>query len=469
MRSSRTSFAALAHSRAATRRILAGVVLLAMALLTLQTAVASADTGQGIGRTEFFCNRVVFTFEGFPAGENTVHEVVTLNKEVVAEQTFTFTGATGTNTIPIPQVPGNEAVDAHATWKINGFNGGFDHHANVKKCPAGYTIEKLQRLKGEPSYTKSPLTAKSNQTAEYEIVVTNTGLVPLKFSSFTDPNCDGGTIAGGPGEAAVEPGETTIFTCTRALPSITTYTNEATVTGTPAKGPPVTLTSNKVVITVPFDPEFTIEKLQEVSGSGSGYTKAPLKAGVGQTINYELVVTNTGNVPLTFTSFTDSHCDAGTLTGNPGSAHLEVGESAVYFCTHTLVPKDVKNGPFPNTASAKASPPEGEGKPVSATSNTVIVEPSEGTGTNEFTCKKVVFIYSGFPNAENTVTETVSVNHEVVTTKEFTFTGPSGKDEVPIKLAPGKYIIDAHATWHTNGANGGFDHHFNIKCSGGPE
>lgn len=465
MRSSRTVTTVPACSGRALR-IACGTLALALLLLALPAAGARADTGQGVGKTEFFCNRVVYSFEGFPAGENTVHEVVTISKEVVAEETFTFFGSSGTNTIPIPQVPGKEVLDAHATWKINGFNGGFDHHTTVKRCPAGYTVEKLQRLAGEAGYTKSPLTAKSNQTAEYEIVVTNTGLVPLKFSGFDDPNCEAGTIAGGPGEADVGPGEATTFTCTRPLPSIAKYTNVASVTGSPAKGPPVTLTSNEVVITVPFDPEFTIEKLQEVSGSGSGYTTAPVKAGAGQTIDYKFIVTNTGNVPLTFTDFSDSHCDAGTLTGSPGTATLAVGESAEYLCSHVLRTKDLRNGPFTNTASAEASPPEGEGKPASATSNTVIVEPSGGTGTNEFSCKQVVFDYYDFPAAEDTVTETVSKNHEVIVTKQFTFTGPTGTDTIPIELAPGKYILDAHATWHTNGASGGFDHHVNIKCSG---
>ena len=32
-------------------------------------------------------------------------------------------------------------------------------------------------------------------------------------------------------------------------------------------------------------------------------------------------------------------------------------------------------------------------------------------------------------------------------------------------LPPGKYVIDAHATWKTNGAGGGFDHHTKVRCT----
>ena len=443
--------------------LFAGLAL-ALGVLALQAPGALADSGHGVGITEFACDHVTFTYEGFPAGEDTVTEVVTLNREVVAEDTFTFAGPTGTHTVAIPEIPGGGIVDAHAVWKINGFNGGFDHHKRVKKCAGGYTLQKLQRIEGEETYTSETLKGQTGQTAEYEILVTNTGALPLKFSAFTDPECDEGTIAGGPGEEAVQPGGSTTFTCTRLLGGPGSYTNQATVTGQAEVGPPDTQTSNPVVIEVAFAPAFRLEKLQEVEGSGSGFTPEELKANAGETIRYEIVLTNTGNVPLTVSQLSDPRCTG--VTGGPGATPVGVGESTTWFCTHLLTTKETKNGPYLNAATVKADPPAGEGSPVTHTSNTVVVQPEGGTGTTEFGCTQVVFTYTGFPNAEgNTISEEVSVNHQPVIVKQFVFNGPFGTDTVTLELPPGKYLVDGHAVWKTNGASGGFDHHAKVRCT----
>ncbi len=65
------------------------------------------------------------------------------------------------------------------------------------------------------------------------------------------------------------------------------------------------------------EPSFTIEKLQEIQGSGKGFTKEPLTGRLGQTVNYEMIVKNTGNAPLTFSDFTDAHCDPARSPEDP--------------------------------------------------------------------------------------------------------------------------------------------------------
>ena len=459
------------RSPGATRRPLLGALIILLALLTFGAQAAQADTGEGIGKTELTCTHVVFTFEGFPNAENnTVAEVVTLNKQIVATYTLHFDGPTGTNTIAVPEVKGRSILDAHATWKTNGISGGFDHHGNVK-CQEGFSVQKLQEIKGSGSgYTTSQLHGKIGQTVDYEVIVKNVGVVPLKFSSFTDSRCAEGTISGGSGEAYLAPGESTTFFCERLLPAIGTYENEATVTGTPELGSPSSETSNNVVTVVPVEPEFSIVKLQRVNGAGE-FTTAPLQAGVGAKIEYEIVVTNTGNQPLTFSEFSDRKCDAGTIAGGPGASLLAPGESSVYTCSHVMIVKNTRKGPYRNAASVKATPPPGDGKPVSHESNTVEVLILGGSGETAFSCKAVKFIYSGFPNAEgNTVSQEIAVIapksavKTVISMTTFVFNGPSGTDIVPIELGPGKWIIDAHATWHTNGASGAFDHHLRVIC-----
>jgi hypothetical protein len=124
---------------------------------------------------------------------------------------------------------------------------------------------------------------------------------------------------------------------------------------------------------------FSIEKLQRIGASGGSYTAAPLTGYVGQSVEYEIVLNNTGYLPLSFSDFADAHCGTGTLTGGPGSEAVAHGGSTTYFCKHVLSPLDLAAGTYTNTATVRGSPPAGEGTPVTHTSNTVLVEMSAGT------------------------------------------------------------------------------------------
>ncbi len=66
------------------------------------------------------------------------------------------------------------------------------------------------------------------------------------------------------------------------------------------------------------EPAFAIEKKQEIAGTSGGFTASPLTASVGQTVDYQIVVTNTANVNETFSEFEDANCDPGTIAGGPG-------------------------------------------------------------------------------------------------------------------------------------------------------
>src|SRR5438105_12329546 len=99
------------------------------------------------------------------------------------------------------------------------------------------------------------------------------------------------------------------------------------------------------------------------------YTKEVLKLGhVGETIDYKIVVKNTGNVPLEL-NFKDPNCDEGTIEGGPGGP-LGKGESTTYFCTHTLTEADREVGIRCNTANATGTDAEPPAE-TSAESNTV--------------------------------------------------------------------------------------------------
>ena len=218
----------------------------------------------------------------------------------------------------------------------------------------GFTIEKLQQISGSgAAFTSSPLAGLVGQTVSYEIVVKNSGNEPLEMSDFLDPHCDAGTIAGGPGSSSLAPGAEVAYTCTRLLTNAGIYVNEASVTGTPSGEAPITHTSEPVEVTVlQGEASFTIEKLQRIAGAGSTFTASRLTTEVGKTVEYEIVVRNTGNESLTLSSFTDAHCDAATIAGGPGATPLAPGESTTYTCSHTLATA----GAYVNEATVTATP-----------------------------------------------------------------------------------------------------------------
>jgi hypothetical protein len=219
-----------------------------------------------------------------------------------------------------------------------------------------FTVEKLQEIEGSGSgLTAAPLRALLGQTVDYQVNVTNTGRVPETLTSISDPNCDAGTLVGGPGSNPLVPGESTTYACDHVLTAVGTYTNQATATAITVGGRPLTLTSNQVVVEVPEKSEMTIEKSQRIAGSSGPFTQSRLIASSGQAVGYQIVVHNTGNVPLTLSEFRDEHCDSGTLAGGPGQTPLAIGGSTTYTCSHTL------GGPgtYPNQATVTATGPSG--------------------------------------------------------------------------------------------------------------
>ena len=115
-------------------------------------------------------------------------------------------------------------------------------------------------------------------------------------------------------------------------------------------------------------PVFTIEKRQEIAGSERGFTISPLTGTIGETVDYEISVENTGSFPETFTEFTDMHCDVGTIAGGPGASAVAPGQSTTFTCRHLLT----EPGPYTNEATVTGV--SFVGVPVTHTSNQVVVE-----------------------------------------------------------------------------------------------
>jgi len=452
---------------AAGRRRLCAALALVITLALAGLAAPSALAFRWHFHDVFTCKSVSFSWEGFePVNNNVLHEKVKIDNVLVYSQPYVFNGSSGHNVVTIAVPPGLHHVSAYAEFNTNGVKGESDQYANGGiECGAepSLSIEKLQQL-GGGGFTTEEVVGKTGQKVEYRIVVTNTGNVPLKLTGFTDEKCDPGTLKGGPGEAAVEPLRSTVYTCSHILGAAGPYTNQASVTGDPPEGDgsPLPASSNTVVANAAPEPAFTIEKLQEIAGSGGGYTKSELAANVGGTVKYEIVVKNTGNAPLTFGNFTDEKCDFGTLTGGPSEESVEPGHTTTYFCTHAVSEADAQAHTLANSATDTGTPPAGDGSPATNTSNTVLVEVPKPKPhlKDTFTCNTITFAFTGFPQRpNNTVTVKVKVDGVLVYEKQFVFNGPTATDVVKLAIQPGHHGVSAYVEWvkGTNGVKGESD------------
>ena len=120
-------------------------------------------------------------------------------------------------------------------------------------------------------------------------------------------------------------------------------------------------------------PGISLVKLERDGASGT-FTRGPIAGSLGDTIEYQMTVTNTGNTPLSV-MFGDPQCDSGTLSGpivlsgiyDAGTKGLSAGGQLQYTCSHVL---GAGNAPqFTNAATVIGQP--ANGPPVSAGSSVV--------------------------------------------------------------------------------------------------
>jgi hypothetical protein len=250
-----------------------------------------------------------------------------------------------------------------------------NEQSTVSSTPApGLSLIKLERDGATGSFTHGPLTGQPGDTIYYQMTVVNTGNTPLAIT-FSDPHCDANTLSaptvldGTFVSGMLSPGGELQYTCSHVLVAgdAPQFTNTATVTGQPPTGPSLIRTDDVVALVAA--PAMTVQKLQRDGSSGS-FTTGTITAKVGDTINYEIRVTNTGNTPLTL-SLSDVRCDAGTIqgpaaiSGGLSGDTLSPGGVAQYTCSHVLRASDPS--PFTNTATVTGQPRAGP--PVTGTSS----------------------------------------------------------------------------------------------------
>jgi hypothetical protein len=106
-------------------------------------------------------------------------------------------------------------------------------------------------------------------------------------------------------------------------------------------------------------PAITLVKSERIGQDA--FTHGPISGDIGQTVDYHIDVTNTGNTDLVI-AFTDSHCDSGTLSGptvlsgsyNASTKTLGSGGELEYTCSHVLAAGDQ---PYTNTGNVTGTVP----------------------------------------------------------------------------------------------------------------
>jgi uncharacterized repeat protein (TIGR01451 family) len=292
----------------------------------------------------------------------------------------------------------------------------------------------------------------------YSFVATNTGNVTLTEVSIDEGQFSGtGELSAVTPEsvATLAPGESATFTATYVLTQADvdagSVTNDATATGTPPAGDPVSSDPSEATVPVDEAPGLAIVKTSDAETISTE----------GQTVTYSFRVTNTGNVTITDpvineTDFTGTG-ELSPITGPEAPVILLPGESAVYTATYAVTQADLDAGTLSNTATATGTPPSGT--PVDSTPSTEEV-PTDPMPALEFV-KSVD--KSRVVGAGQTITYTFTItntgnvtqNNVGVTETDFTGAGELGAitcEAGAAALAPGETVI-CTATYQTTEAD----------------
>ncbi|MFI1543563.1 hypothetical protein ACH4U4_18935 [Microbacterium resistens] len=345
-----------------------------------------------------------------------------------------FTGAGSMSAVSCPALPEPLAPDASvtctATYTVQQADvnaGSVENTATARAVspdeiavtsdPSSVTITADQNA--SLSIVKSSDTAELvvGETVTFSFVVTNTGNVTL-----TDVGVNEGAFTGAgtlsavdcPADRTLAPGAqlvcTATYTVQQADVDAGSMRNDATATGTPPTGPPVTSEPSETTTPSVPDPSVSIAKMAD---------KTDLV--VGETVTYSFRVTNTGNVTLTDVSVKeDDFTGAGDLSAIacPADRTLSPGEFLDCTATYVVQQADVDAGSVTNAATSSGTPPTGD--PVTS-------DPSEVTITG--TSSPSITVVKSADKTDLVVGETVTYSFRVTNTGNVTLTDVSVKED----------------------------------------
>ncbi|MFN8195561.1 MAG: GEVED domain-containing protein [Nocardioidaceae bacterium] len=276
----------------------------------------------------------------------------------------------GTVTCPVTTLAPGASTTCTATYTLTQADvdaGTVDNTATASGTPptgpdATDTDATSTPIAATPSITLDkqagvPSGSTAGDTVDYAFVVTNTGNVTLDPVGVDDPtvgpvSCPATTLAPGASTTCAA-----TYTLTQADVDAGHVANTATASGTPPTGADVTATDNTDV-PLASGPAISLDKqVAAVSGSAAG-----------DTIDFDLVVTNTGNVTLDPVTVDDPLVGAVSC---PVST-LAPGASTTCTATYTLTQADVDDGTVDNTATATGTDPDGGDVTATDSTSTVL-------------------------------------------------------------------------------------------------
>ncbi len=278
----------------------------------------------------------------------------------------------------------------------------------------------IQKSSPTPSYNTV------GQSIAYSFLVKNTGNVTLSSVAVSDPvagpvSCPAATLAAG-----------TSMTCSAAR-TVTqddlnagAVINTASVVGTPPGGVALPATrSNTVRVPAVINGALTISKA----------SSTPAFSAVGETINYDIVVRNSGNVTMSAIAVTDTNA---TTLSCPATS-LAAGASMTCSATHQVAQTDLDAGSVVNTASVVGTPPGGT--PIAPVSSNPVTVP--GTQRPTLTIKK-----SSTSTSYASLGQSIPYSFLVKNTGNVTLSAVTVTDPVaaPISCAPSVLAPNASVT-----------------------
>ena len=353
----------------------ASAIVTADATATLGlTKTASQTSGLIVGDT------ITYTLTGTNTGAVSIHNV-TVTDPMVGLSPITCTPAQGSTLAPgatitctatytVTQVD----VDAGSISNTATING-LDPSNNPVTKTAGATVTTDQTA--SLSFTKlaSPSSGVvTGDTVTYSFAGLNDGNVTLSNVNVTDPMAGLGPITCVPAQGSnLAPGDTincsAAYTVTQANVDAGSFSNTATVTGTPPTGPDVTKTASATV-NASVNPQLNLVKTASPSANVT----------VGQTITYTFSGTNTGTTTLHGVGVTDPMAGLSAIACTPAApATLTPGAPSSCTATYTVTQADVDNGQFTNTATIDGLDPNGN--PVTNTASATVTASQAGSLT----------------------------------------------------------------------------------------
>jgi uncharacterized repeat protein (TIGR01451 family) len=283
-------------------------------------------------------------------------------------------------------------------------------------------------------------TGQVGDLVDFAVVVTNTGNQTLTGISISDelpglsdvvpswPTATPGVLA--PGESATA---TASYALTQEDIDAGAVSNAASVVGATAEGATVDAAA-AATVEIPRSGALSAVKVGEFVDGGIGQ--------VGDTIQYRVTVTNTGNVTVTNGSLVDPMprlYDVSIAWPDPERPGvLEVGDSVTGMGKYDIVQADVDLGYVENTATVGATSPDGTR--VRANTNTVriaTVLPAPG----------LAVVKTGEATGSGGVDDAIDYTFDITNTGNVTLDGVTLTDAMPGVSTP---VV----TWPTAGAPG---------------